>query len=91
MFLLRRLPNSRQVAKWKASGERTMHIQSILKNDSLKQLAQSTMRAAIGEMKLDGILDSWTTLNNIIKTNVQETAEMWGVEVKRYEMSTFGY
>jgi regulator of protease activity HflC (stomatin/prohibitin superfamily) len=54
---------------------------------AVKQLAQSTMRAAIGEMELDEILHSRATLNSVIKGNVQEAANLWGVEVKRYEIT----
>ena len=49
----------------------------------MKQLAQSTMRAAIGELELDEILHARAHLNNVIQNNVQESARNWGVEIKR--------
>ena len=54
---------------------------------SMIQLAQSTMRAAIGEMELDEILHSRASINAIIKRNVQDACSMWGVDIKRYEIT----
>jgi hypothetical protein len=54
---------------------------------SMIQLAQSTMRAAIGEMELDEILHSRATINAIIKRNVQDACLVWGVDIKRYEIT----
>eukprot|EP01034_Spumella_vulgaris_P039099 gene39099-48290_t len=45
------------------------------------------MRAAIGELELDEILHARATLNNIIRTTVQESAAAWGLEIKRYEIT----
>eukprot|EP00520_Triparma_pacifica_P020378 CAMPEP_0118649870 /NCGR_PEP_ID=MMETSP0785-20121206/9936_1 /TAXON_ID=91992 /ORGANISM="Bolidomonas pacifica, Strain CCMP 1866" /LENGTH=302 /DNA_ID=CAMNT_0006542191 /DNA_START=113 /DNA_END=1021 /DNA_ORIENTATION=- len=49
--------------------------------------AQSAMRAAIGEMELDEILHNRATINAVVKGSVQEAAEAWGIEVKRYEIT----
>ena len=49
----------------------------------MKQLAQSTMRAAIGELELDEILHARAHLNTVIQNNVQDSARNWGVEIKR--------
>lgn len=49
--------------------------------------AQSAMRAAIGEMELDEILHNRATINSMVKGSVQEAAEAWGLEVKRYEIT----
>ena len=54
---------------------------------AVKQHAQSSMRAAIGEMELDQILRARSELNNIIRTSVQEAATAWGIEIKRYEIT----
>ena len=54
---------------------------------SVRQHAQSAMRAAIGEMELDEILHGRARLNNFIKGAVQEAAVSWGIEVKRYEIT----
>jgi regulator of protease activity HflC (stomatin/prohibitin superfamily) len=54
---------------------------------SVKQHAQSSMRAAIGEMELDEILHARAALNTIIRTTVQESAAAWGLEIKRYEIT----
>lgn len=54
---------------------------------SVKQLAQSTMRAAIGEMELDEILHSRAHLNSIIKRNVEDASRKWGIEIQRYEIT----
>lgn len=54
---------------------------------AVTQFAQSTMRAAIGEMELDEMLHARTNLNNIIRQAVQEGAEPWGLSIKRYEIT----
>jgi regulator of protease activity HflC (stomatin/prohibitin superfamily) len=54
---------------------------------AVKQHAQSSMRAAIGEMELDQILRARSELNDIIRTTVQEAATAWGIEIKRYEIT----
>ena len=51
------------------------------------QHAQSSMRAAIGEMELDQILHARAQLNTLIRTTVQESSTAWGIEVKRYEIT----
>jgi regulator of protease activity HflC (stomatin/prohibitin superfamily) len=50
---------------------------------AVKQHAQSSMRAAIGEMELDQILRARQELNDIIRTTVQESATAWGLQIKR--------
>jgi len=50
---------------------------------AVRQHAQSSMRAAIGEMELDEILHNRAHLNTLIKGSVQEAAMNWGLEVKR--------
>lgn len=54
---------------------------------AVKQHAQSAMRAAIGELELDQILHARAQLNTIIRTTVQEAADAWGLEIKRYEIT----
>lgn len=54
---------------------------------SIKQHAQSSMRAAIGELELDDILHARAHLNSIIRKTVQESAAAWGLEIKRYEIT----
>ena len=51
---------------------------------AVKQHAQSSMRAAIGELELDEILHARAQLNAIVRTSVQEAAESWGLVIKRY-------
>ncbi|CAM9501542.1 unnamed protein product, partial [Discosporangium mesarthrocarpum] len=53
----------------------------------VRQHAQSSMRAAIGELELDEILHARSTLNSMIKSSVQAAADAWGMEVKRYEIT----
>lgn len=55
---------------------------------AVKQHAQSSMRAAIGELDLDDILHSRARLNSEIRKTVQESADAWGIEIKRYEITT---
>ena len=54
---------------------------------SVTQHAQSAMRSAIGEMELDEILHGRAKLNALIKGSLQEAAEPWGLEVRRYEIT----
>jgi len=54
---------------------------------AVKQHAQSSMRAAIGERELDLILKDRANLNTVIRTTVQEAADAWGLEIKRYEIT----
>ena len=51
---------------------------------AVKQMAQSSMRAAIGELELDEILHARAKLNSIIKSSIQESASQWGVDIKRF-------
>jgi regulator of protease activity HflC (stomatin/prohibitin superfamily) len=44
---------------------------------AVKQLAQSSMRAAIGELELDQILHARAQLNTMIRTTIQEAATKW--------------
>lgn len=54
---------------------------------SVRQHAQSAMRAAIGEMELDEILHNRSQLNALVKGTVQEAATAWGINIKRYEIT----
>ena len=54
---------------------------------SVTQHAQSAMRSAIGEMELDEILHGRARLNALIKGGLQEAAEPWGLEIRRYEIT----
>lgn len=54
---------------------------------AVRQHAQSSMRAAIGELELDQILHDRVHLNNSIRSTVQEAAANWGIEIKRYEIT----
>jgi len=51
------------------------------------QHAQSAMRSAIGEMELDEILHERARLNTMIKGTLQEAAVIWGIDVRRYEIT----
>ena len=54
---------------------------------SVSQHAQSAMRSAIGEMELDEILHGRARLNSMIRGTLQEAAEPWGMEIRRYEIT----
>lgn len=54
---------------------------------AVKQHAMASMRAAIGEMELDEILHARKELNAIIRETVQDSANHWGLEIKRYEIT----
>lgn len=50
------------------------------------QLAQTTMRAAFGDMEMDKTFEERGALNQRIVQVVDEAAEFWGVDIKRYEI-----
>ncbi|CAM9755663.1 unnamed protein product [Ectocarpus sp. 6 AP-2014] len=54
---------------------------------AVRQHAQSSMRASIGELELDEILHARAQLNSMIKDTLQSAADAWGMEVKRYEIT----
>jgi regulator of protease activity HflC (stomatin/prohibitin superfamily) len=54
---------------------------------AVKQHAQSSMRAAIGELELDQVLHARGQLNTMIRLSVQDAATSWGLEIKRYEIT----
>ncbi|PVV02093.1 hypothetical protein BB560_003463 [Smittium megazygosporum] len=53
---------------------------------SVSQLAQTTMRAEIGQMTLDKTLAERNTLNANIVTAINAAAESWGIRCLRYEI-----
>jgi len=55
---------------------------------AVKQHAQSSMRAAIGELELDEILHARARLNTLIKNSIQDSARVWGIDILRYEITT---
>lgn len=54
---------------------------------AVRQNAQASMRAAMGEMELDEILHARAKLNTFIRETLQESAATWGLEIKRYEIT----
>ncbi|OMJ14352.1 hypothetical protein AYI70_g7938 [Smittium culicis] len=53
---------------------------------SVSQLAQTTMRAEIGQMTLDTTLAERNTLNHNIVSAINAAAESWGIKCLRYEI-----
>lgn len=54
---------------------------------AVTQYAQSSMRAAIGELELDQILHARAQLNSVIREAIQEASVSWGLDIKRYEIT----
>lgn len=50
------------------------------------QLAQTTMRAVIGEMDLDKTFEARDVINQRIVDVISQASEPWGVQVHRYEI-----
>lgn len=50
------------------------------------QLAQTTMRSAIGKLELDRTFEERTKINGEIVMSVDEASDPWGVRVTRYEI-----
>jgi len=53
---------------------------------ALIQLAQTTMRAALGHLELDKTFEERESLNAQIVKVVDEAAEPWGINIMRYEI-----
>jgi len=53
---------------------------------AVSQLAQTTMRAEIGKMKLDQTFEERETLNANIVTAINEASNTWGIQCMRYEI-----
>ncbi|OLY83022.1 hypothetical protein AYI68_g2844 [Smittium mucronatum] len=53
---------------------------------SVSQLAQTTMRAEIGQMTLDTTLAERNALNHNIVSAINAAAESWGIKCLRYEI-----
>jgi regulator of protease activity HflC (stomatin/prohibitin superfamily) len=53
---------------------------------AITQLAQTTLRSAIGTMDLDHVLSSRATINAEIVQALDEAGVTWGVKVLRYEI-----
>lgn len=53
---------------------------------SITQLAQTTMRAEIGQMTLDTTLAERNTLNHNIVNAINSASESWGIACLRYEI-----
>lgn len=55
-------------------------------NYAISQLAQTTMRNAIGEMQLDELLQKREEISQKIKTIVDKETDPWGIDVERIEV-----
>ncbi len=53
---------------------------------ALTQLAQTTMRSAIGKLDLDRTFEEREALNADIVTTINEASEPWGIQLLRYEI-----
>lgn len=53
---------------------------------AVSQLAQTTMRSAIGKISLDKTFEERESLNTQIVLNINEAASNWGIQCMRYEI-----
>lgn len=53
---------------------------------AVSQLAQTTMRNAVGQVELDELLSQRATVSNNIKEIIGESADNWGVKVENVEL-----
>ena len=49
-------------------------------------LAQTSMRSEIGKLELDRTFEERENLNNLIRSQVNQASEKWGIECMRYEI-----
>ena len=54
--------------------------------DAIEKLTQTTLRNVIGEMDLDQTLTSRDTINNKLRTVLDDAGQKWGVKVNRVEL-----
>lgn len=54
--------------------------------DAVNQMAQTTMRNAVGEVKLDQLLSNKQEVSENIKTHIDRTSEQWGIDVQSVEL-----
>jgi regulator of protease activity HflC (stomatin/prohibitin superfamily) len=54
--------------------------------DAVEKLTQTTLRNVIGELDLDHTLTSRDTINNKLRTILDEATDKWGVKVNRVEL-----
>jgi len=54
--------------------------------DAIEKLTQTTLRNVIGELDLDETLASRDTINNKLRTILDEATDKWGVKVNRVEL-----
>jgi regulator of protease activity HflC (stomatin/prohibitin superfamily) len=50
------------------------------------QLAQTTLRAVLGEVELDEVLSDRDKINGILKTIIDKRSDPWGIEVSAVEV-----
>eukprot|EP00670_Eutreptiella_braarudii_P005693 CAMPEP_0174285550 /NCGR_PEP_ID=MMETSP0809-20121228/8934_1 /TAXON_ID=73025 ORGANISM="Eutreptiella gymnastica-like, Strain CCMP1594" /NCGR_SAMPLE_ID=MMETSP0809 /ASSEMBLY_ACC=CAM_ASM_000658 /LENGTH=404 /DNA_ID=CAMNT_0015381355 /DNA_START=91 /DNA_END=1305 /DNA_ORIENTATION=- len=60
------------------------HIDNAIYN--LIQMAMTTMRSEIGKLTLDALFEERSHLNAAIVATIQQDADEWGVQCKRYEI-----
>ena len=53
---------------------------------AISQLAQTTMRNAVGEVTLDGLLAERESISSKIQSVVEEASDCWGVKVQNVEL-----
>ncbi|EFN52198.1 hypothetical protein CHLNCDRAFT_8146, partial [Chlorella variabilis] len=53
---------------------------------AVTQLAQTTMRSELGKISLDSVFSERDTLNANIVASIQSAAQVWGLQVLRYEI-----
>lgn len=54
--------------------------------DAIEKLTQTTLRNVIGELDLDQTLTSRDTINNRLRTVLDDAGQKWGVKVNRVEL-----
>ncbi|KKU80485.1 MAG: SPFH domain / Band 7 family protein [Candidatus Peregrinibacteria bacterium GW2011_GWA2_47_7] len=53
---------------------------------AVSQLAQTTMRNAVGEVELDRLLQNREDVSNHIRTVIDEATDVWGIKVENVEL-----
>lgn len=54
--------------------------------EAVNQMAQTTMRNAVGEVKLDQLLSNKQQVSENIKLHIDKTSEQWGIDVQSVEL-----
>jgi regulator of protease activity HflC (stomatin/prohibitin superfamily) len=55
-------------------------------DQAITQVALTSLRMVIGKHRLDDVLRGQDTLSGVLRTDIDQATEAWGVRIERFEM-----